>query len=469
MSTPLPPLYARWMEELLGQPLPEQPRSDCARCPQCGPAAPATLFRPGVKCCTYMPHLPAFRVGQILADTAPDAEAGRSKVRVRVQLGLGRTPMGVLPPPSLAREYAKMYSEGAFGTHPTLTCPYLVGEGQCGVWRHRQAVCATWFCRADRGVLGSRLYHAVRDLLVEAERVLNLWCAVQLGLPAAAIAALWDSSGAPRPLGPGGIPAGMDGQIPQAAARALWGPWHGREEAYYRACAERVSALSWADVAREGGVRLGVLATQVQAALAAWQDPALPPVLVLGAAEALPGLQGGVRLRTEESAFDPVEVPAALVDALGAFDGAPTDVVRARLQAQGHALPPELVRALYEHGILLAPDGVDLPPNARPTGPLKPKDRLAFFRGYRSWTVSTRMLMQPDGAPALVRRCGPREITLEGADGVAFGEGLYNSQYGFQADDACRWTPPGGRRAWPEVRDDLDALVAGELLVRLPR
>jgi hypothetical protein len=58
-STPLPDLYAKWMEAALGTELPAEPRATCHDCVMCkGAAPPADLapkvrFSPNSKCCTY--------------------------------------------------------------------------------------------------------------------------------------------------------------------------------------------------------------------------------------------------------------------------------------------------------------------------------------------------------------------------------------------------------------------------------
>ena len=85
-SEPLPPLYANWLAELLGGPVPRESRATCDHCAMCsaeGPAAAAVgshsyYFDPNVKYCSFVPDLPNFLVGRILSDDDPAALPGRA-------------------------------------------------------------------------------------------------------------------------------------------------------------------------------------------------------------------------------------------------------------------------------------------------------------------------------------------------------------------------------------------------------
>src|SRR5436190_896530 len=92
----LPRLYARWVEDLLGAPVPPEPRATCAECamlPQPGEPPGATSFHPDVKCCTYHPILPSFAVGAILADEDPGAARGRAAIEARIAARAAATPV----------------------------------------------------------------------------------------------------------------------------------------------------------------------------------------------------------------------------------------------------------------------------------------------------------------------------------------------------------------------------------------
>jgi hypothetical protein len=183
----LPPLYAGWIGELLDGPLPPEPEATCERCamlPADGRRATEGLyFHPEVKCCTYVPALPNFLVGRILADDDPALAAGRASVERRIDARAGVSPVGLEPPPVHALLY-RASGEQAFGRSRALRCPHYLESagGACGIWRHRNGVCSTWFCKHGRGATGQRFWHGLDQLLALIERELARWCLVRLDL-----------------------------------------------------------------------------------------------------------------------------------------------------------------------------------------------------------------------------------------------------------------------------------------------
>src|SRR4051812_17653680 len=130
-SEKLPPLYAKWIEELLGGTIPREGRASCNSCAmRPGPTAPRTsgatelFFDPIIKCCTYLPTLYNFLVGRILADTAPDAAAGRASVEKRLADGVGVSPLGLMQTPAFGVLYRQ--SRRSFGRSHTLKCPHYL-------------------------------------------------------------------------------------------------------------------------------------------------------------------------------------------------------------------------------------------------------------------------------------------------------------------------------------------------------
>src|SRR5262245_25747140 len=121
----------------------------CAR-PGDVPRPDSEYFDPEIKCCTYLPPLPNFLVGRIPADDREDMAHGCSSVDARLIAGVEVTPLGFgVPAP-----YTLLYGNArdAFGRARGLRCPHYVSEGgKCGIWRHREAICATWFCKRERG------------------------------------------------------------------------------------------------------------------------------------------------------------------------------------------------------------------------------------------------------------------------------------------------------------------------------
>lgn len=222
----LPPILARWTQEILGELPPSEPRSTCDACVKLakpGEEYGPRHYHPDTKCCTYLPVLLNFQVGLILDDPEV-SEQGKRSVEWRIEQGEGVSPVGLTTTPS----YDIRYNDDSFGRDPGLMCPhYLQESGGCGVWHQRNAVCATWFCRSDRGGasfsfwrLGYlRFLRAVEDAVAE-------WCMFALG-----------------------------------AEEEEWGPWSDKR-AYYRAAGRLADKLSWKDTLQLGGSKIATRGEQ---------------------------------------------------------------------------------------------------------------------------------------------------------------------------------------------------------------
>ena len=166
-ASPLPALYAAWIDQLLAGPLPQESDATCDDCAMCVEddakrARTDISFNPQTKCCTYIPELPNYLVGRILADQDPTSASGRATVEARLRAGIAVTPLGLGQPPSFKVLY-KHSRESLFGRSKTLRCPhYLADEGgRCGVWKHRASICATWYCKYVRGEVGLNFWAAM--------------------------------------------------------------------------------------------------------------------------------------------------------------------------------------------------------------------------------------------------------------------------------------------------------------------
>ena len=348
----LPPLYAAWLREAAGGRVPKETVATCDTCvmlPPAGHAPGPGFFVPGVKCCTYQPTIPNFLAGRILADPDPGIAAGRAALEERIERRVGVGPRGVRSDASLRFLYANRAPD-VFGRAPALTCPYLVGDGACGVWRHRPGVCATWFCKHVRGETGSRFWKLADKLLRAVEGDLTLWCAAEEGIAGPELDRR-DPDAVDRPEA-----ADLGGPVDPALHREIWGPWDGREKEFYLASAARVERLAWADVLSLSGPMVRVLADLVAQGRERLVSDAVPGRLRLAPLLSTRGAGGDVRV-SSYSPYDPVTMPDALFDALRHFDGRPT---REALDAIGSAcnltLAPTLLRKLVDFGILTAAD-----------------------------------------------------------------------------------------------------------------
>ena len=266
----LPPLYAAWMDELLGGPIPSETHATCDDCAMCAPGAGPSpqsgyYFDRQVKCCTYVPELPNYLVGRALSDGDASSAAGRATLEARLDAGVGVTPLGLGRDPTFDSVYDHVTQTIGFGRSRTIRCPhYLEDGGLCGIWRHRESTCATWFCKHVRGETGFQFWRAIQHLLATVERHLAHWCLVELDLDVGACRRLLGISPDER-TSESLDDAALDDE---RTRRRIWGNWAGRERLFYAACAERVATLRWPDVVGHCAAETQIVARLVRDAYA---------------------------------------------------------------------------------------------------------------------------------------------------------------------------------------------------------
>ena len=359
----LPPLYGRWVADLLeGAPIPAEVGATCDDCAMAAPRGEAprdagTYFDVRVKCCSFVPTLPNFLVGRILLERGRGAaeRSGRASVEARIRAGVGVSPLGVSPPPTFVVLYRS--AAEAFGRARALRCPHFVEEGGlCGIWKHRNSTCATWFCKFVRGQTGRAFWRELQEFLAAIERSLTRFALLEIDPGPESLAALYpptSSLGAPAES----LTAGdLDGEVEPERRRTLWGRFLGRERELYQRAARLVDRLAWADVLRIGGSEVALRARLVRDAHASFLDEELPERVGHGSYSVV-GSRGGVVRILGYSALDPLDVPAELVAVLE--DLAAGDAPLARLLEQiearrGVAIDPAVVRRLLDFGILKA-------------------------------------------------------------------------------------------------------------------
>lgn len=329
----LPPLYGRWISELLQGPLPEEQAATCDACVQCSGHAPEGYrFADATKCCTYVPALANYLVGGSLR---AGSLQGRERLLRRMRAEPDSvTPHGLDATDDERRRYRDILNGERFGRDADLNCPYYLREagGLCGVWKHRNGICATWYCKHDRGALGQRFWQSLEMLLTAVERELSHWCACTI---------LYEET-----------PAA------EASDAAPWAAWSGREAEYFRRAAELVEPLAWIDVQAIGGPSVAAAAADLLSAHAALRD-GVPASLELGTIRVSHRGAQTSRLVTYLDT-DALEVQNDLLDLLHRFDGRPTGEVLAELRAAGVDVSPALLRLLVDFELLVAP--IDLGP-----------------------------------------------------------------------------------------------------------
>lgn len=351
------------MQGLLGAPIASESEATCDDCAMCqereAGSRGLTFFRPEVKCCTYLPDLPNFLVGRILLDESPGTEFGRASIAARIDAGLAVSPLGLT-----ATELHKvLYRSGAnkgFGRAQALRCPhYIEAGGLCGVWRHRNHVCATWFCKHVRGAVGALFWENMRDLLGQVEMTLSRWCVLELGLEPDGLRRLApDTTGTDRELDA----RDLDGVPDDADLRRMWGRWRDREREFYIEAARLVEPLAWDDVVRIGGQELRFAAVLTADSHAKATSDELPERLVPGKLDVTP-LPGGMTRVASYRPYDPLSLPNEVLGILQHFDGRPTAEVLASLaRDEGIEVERDLILQLADFRILVPPPDADATP-----------------------------------------------------------------------------------------------------------
>lgn len=343
----LPSRYSAWLDEALGATIPEETEAtcdDCAMCPKAGEKKGRVTFEPDVKCCTYVPHLANFLVGGILHDPDPSLDRGRDSMLERIRGIQGVTPLGVSAPRDFKVRYAGR-DDDAFGRDASLLCPHYIEEnGQCGIWKHRNAVCTTWFCKHVRGKVGGEFWLAIKALLGEVEQSLSLHCATKLDIPVDIVAAGLTANA-----------AGHDASTQHQVDPAHWGPWAGRVEDYFERCDELVRAMSWGEVVKVGGARTAALVRLIGLHHGRLTNTDAPIALRVGRFEVVKVDDAGMLVSTY-SQYDPVQLTPRLVKLLPYFEGQPmAECLAAIREKEGVELEPEVVRSLADFGVLTDP------------------------------------------------------------------------------------------------------------------
>ncbi|MGH7618211.1 MAG: hypothetical protein ACREPM_13375, partial [Gemmatimonadaceae bacterium] len=352
----LPPLYSRWLDDALGGSIPAETNATCDSCAMvidgASDAPVADIgFNPKTKCCTFLPELWNFLVGAVLLDDDPAAARGRATVEARLDAGIAVTPLGL----GRTTTYALLYAAGqadVFGHSERMLCPHYLNErgGLCGVWRHRESTCATWFCKYERGAVGQQFWQRLHQLLQAAEEALAAWALLELNLDGSALATVFRGRQVLRPTKLSSDD--VDGVRDPLALNSAWGSWRGRERELYVKSARLVASLTWSDVQRIGGAKLGVHERVARDSYAQLLDTAPPQRPDAALVQITPRGRNRARLASY-SPCDALDVPAVVAKVLPFFDGRPMADAIAEVHArEGVTIDPSLVRKLTDFGIL---------------------------------------------------------------------------------------------------------------------
>lgn len=235
----LPVVHRHLLPSFFDESVPDETLATCHRCAMTLPdvlpeRTPEGFFRPDVKCCSFHPNLPNFLVGAILADNSPEMHAGRDRLRARIAARVGVGPVWLAAP----RKYTLLFlasRKTSFGRSLLLRCPYFDPDAMnCSIWRHRDAVCTTFFCKHVGGTDGEALWRAIESVLRLVERRLAEHAARVMGTSIPNTPTSLDSL----------TLEDLEERPPDSSTYAmLWGDWANQEETYYRACRDIVTRL----------------------------------------------------------------------------------------------------------------------------------------------------------------------------------------------------------------------------------
>jgi hypothetical protein len=348
----IPDFYKPFLPEVFRTEIPPEPFSDCHNCPMTSTTREEMVndmskpFAPDTKCCTFTPRLPSYMAGAILSDSDPAIEEGRRRLTERIMSGRGIYPNGVYPTP----EYSRLYIERAprdFGRNRELLCPYFTeGEYNCTIWKYREAICALWFCKHLAGTAGREFWKAVIDYMKYMQESLINVSAWMCGLEPV------------DPYGEGGRPGYTEPADEKEAGEKyseLWKEWAGHETEYYMKCYQIVAGLE-DEYIRKIQMKAVPLALRIDSI--AHDIVEIPDYLTLARKAVDDGGDGFYRVEIRNF----IEILQKWIiwsfrlpkDMLDLFDGmrTTTDVVQEILESRKTRIEPEILIALYRHGVL---------------------------------------------------------------------------------------------------------------------
>ena len=277
----LPEFYRKFLPDFFEEMIPIETSATCSDCVMClkpgDVAVPGVAyFKPNAKCCSYFPKLPNYLVGGLLSDSNPAMDEGRRRIRERIRNRIGITPVAI----DSSKKYNLLLKFGgvkSFGRNASLVCPYFVNEGggSCSIWKFRESVCATYFCKTVAGKQGQKFWHVFRSYLNHVQETLSWYALDSLNWD---VQVVWDyvQSQQNDDLAPEDLDeTGPDEEI----YRNLWRDWLGREEDFYRECFRVVTTLTKEEFDQHGGIRHKTFLKWVEDARNDVVHPKIPPVL----------------------------------------------------------------------------------------------------------------------------------------------------------------------------------------------
>lgn len=213
-------------------------------------------FLPDKKCCTFHPTLPNYLVGAILSDEDVNIQNGRIRILEKIKNKVGITPSGISAPPL----YQVLYDNGSnlgFGNSAGLLCPYFNTTGtNCSIWKYRDTICSTYFCKTMAGQKGKSFWQAVKLYLAHIQDSLIKFCLYESGLQNWSELSLKTANTKIENL----TATEIDNlPVPPEEYAKIWEQYEGKETDFYISCYNKIKTLTHAGIQKLGGIQEQVL------------------------------------------------------------------------------------------------------------------------------------------------------------------------------------------------------------------
>lgn len=170
----LPVIYQNFLDRKILNLEISETKATCDNCLRARDKRFSYSYEADLKCCTFVPFIPNFAVGGILAKKLD----GHKVIEQMISNQRFALPLGIFPDFDYQYRF-NTKKQKDFGNRKDLLCHYYDQEkNRCGIWEFRGVVCTTFFCRSDYGRLGQNLWTEMKDYLSYIEMALAEDCLV---------------------------------------------------------------------------------------------------------------------------------------------------------------------------------------------------------------------------------------------------------------------------------------------------
>lgn len=252
----VPRLYEGLFPKDLLQMDPQETKATCDSCIMARPKNRGEIFyEPDLKCCTFYPFLPNYVVGAILSDESGAAPSAVESIRSKIKNREYSLPIGLVAPPSYQVPFNHR-KKNEFGRREDWLCPYFNHEKQnCGIWRHRGAVCTSFYCKSSFGRAGIQYWDELSNYLTYVEMAVMEEALVMLDFSPRQISDLLGylnrQEATKTEL--------SSRRMPEKKSRDLWNGYYDDQEGFFRKCfliAKELDRKSFKELMGEPGQQL---------------------------------------------------------------------------------------------------------------------------------------------------------------------------------------------------------------------